>query len=83
MAGSHVANKAGGYWLGTFLFALLECAFILYIKRTGTKGQNGCASQRARASAQRGPAAAALCVVGCAPRRAVARRRRPLATSEP
>ena len=48
MAGSTVANKAGGFWLGTFVFAFLEAAFVAYIRKSGAPGQNGCAV-RARA----------------------------------
>jgi hypothetical protein len=43
MAGSTVANKAGGFWLGTFVFAFIEVSFILFVRKTGVKGQNGCA----------------------------------------
>lgn len=43
MAGSTVANKAGGYWLGTVVFAFIELFFILFIKRQGgTKSETGC-----------------------------------------
>jgi hypothetical protein len=53
MAGSTVANKAGGFWLGTFVFAFIEVAFILFVRKTGVKGQNGCVAQRARGSRAR------------------------------
>jgi hypothetical protein len=42
MAGSTVANKAGGFWLGTFVFAFIEAAFIMFVRKTGNKGENGC-----------------------------------------
>ena len=43
MAGSTVANKAGGYWLGTFVFACIELFFVLFIRRQGgPKSETGC-----------------------------------------
>jgi|APGre2960657444_1045066.scaffolds.fasta_scaffold36179_3 hypothetical protein len=41
-----VSDKAGGWWLGTVVFAFTLAFLLLGAKKMGTKGENGCARAR-------------------------------------